>query len=206
MRGSCRHILDVLDASLTSLQWQYECELHVLPAALLARAPSLKRMAFSGRPGRPSVLVADLSPLSVLMALQQLDCSHSLVTDLAPLSTLTTLRELNCSGLEALNNLTPLAGLRNLTSLNLCSSALLPELHGHRHWFHGSFAAGSIDGFAEPELLRHWHHGPDPPVSNDGYGYPPLRWHAWRRRHNVSFSAGGNDRHADSQLPGCSGF
>ena len=123
MRSACRNLRDILNSSLTSLQWRRESELHELPSELLAKLPSVRRIGFSGRPGRPPVLVRDLSPLSALTTLQQLDFSHSRVADLAPLTALTALQELNCSGAGALD-LTPLGGLTRLTSLNFCASGI----------------------------------------------------------------------------------
>ena len=65
--------------------------------------------------------VSDLSPLSGLMNLQQLNVSNTQVTDLSPLSGLANLQELNVSHTQV-TDLFPLSGLANLQKLDVLNT------------------------------------------------------------------------------------
>ena len=71
--------------------------------------------------------VSDLMPLSGLAQLQHLDCSTTLVIDLTPLSGLAKLQLLDC-GSTSVSDLVPLSGLGQLQLLNcsLCRLGALP--------------------------------------------------------------------------------
>ena len=84
-----------------------------------------------------STKVADLSPLSELYKLEKLCCSFTKVTNLGPLKNLRLLHELKASkdpkfrraeSSDGIIDLTPVANLKNLTSLCLANNDLIDDL------------------------------------------------------------------------------
>ena len=74
---------------LTVLDLSWNEELHDLSA--LTALTNLQQLDC------PRTQVADLSPLAALTNLQQLDCSSTQIADLSPLAALTSLQQLDCS-------------------------------------------------------------------------------------------------------------
>jgi internalin A len=79
----------------------------------------------------------DLSPLGGLTQLKELDLSfdqfgtlfdYSQVHDLTPLAALKQLTSLNLAGCEQVNDLSPLVGLKQLASLNLSKCPSITDL------------------------------------------------------------------------------
>lgn len=62
--------------------------------------------------------------LSALVSIEELDLSYTLVTDLSPLTSLSALRELNLEGLEEVDDITPLSCMVQLETLNICYTAV----------------------------------------------------------------------------------
>ena len=91
----------------------HDCGLTVLPPELLDCVWLTKLDLWNNSE------LDDLSPLSGLTNLQQLDCFDTQVTDLSPLAALTNLQGLDCS-LTQVADLSPLAGLINLQGLDCC--------------------------------------------------------------------------------------
>ncbi len=91
-------------------------KLNKLPQAM-GRLKNLRVLILGGQ-WIESWSITDLSPLSGLMNLTQLNLWQNQITDLSPLSGLVKLTELVLSG-NQITDLSPLSGLVNLTQLNL---------------------------------------------------------------------------------------
>jgi small GTP-binding protein len=93
--------------------------LATLPSGL-NRLTVLKRIVFCDSQ------ISDLSPLSEMMALQELNCSYSPLADLEPLSGLMALQRLNCSSTQVFD-LSSLSKLSMLQQLD-CSGTKVSDL------------------------------------------------------------------------------
>ncbi|WP_156295475.1 leucine-rich repeat domain-containing protein [Methylobacterium aquaticum] len=81
----------------------------------LSGLPNLQQVNCSG------TQVSDLSPLSGLPNLQQVDCGGTQVSDLSPLSGLPNLQQVDCFNTQV-SDLSPLSGLPNLQQVDCCNT------------------------------------------------------------------------------------